>query len=642
MNIQQLLRISEKDALFDFGKIVFVHTKTGDSSSAFEIHERGKLEIYIPRSIGVINATVQFFNESESEKLTSIDAKWIKLDGKFDVYEIKLPIKCLGTGLYFFNLKITSVVGTIYGYKDKNRLLFSTKKDLYRNFQFSVSDFCYSEPKQYYGGIIYHIFVDRFYRAKNSRLEDGKIFVESWDSPLPEYPAYPGAPIKNNYFYGGTLWGIIEKLQYLQSLGVTVIYLSPIFKSPSNHKYDTSDYMKVDEDFGGEKALKCLIKRSRNFGISIILDGVFNHTGADSIYFNKYDRFNSIGAFQSKDSPYYAWYNFNSYPNDYTSWWGIEILPRINPEIPDCREYFIGNGGVVEKYSKLGISGLRLDVVDELSDSFTEGIKEKLNRHNENSLLYGEVWEDASNKIAYGVRKKYYLGKELDGVMNYPLRDGIISFLRDFNTEKLYYALSEVMFNAPKRIRDMQMNLIGTHDTERIITVLGGETSKGKTNEYLSKHRMTQSEYDIGKTKLLMAYTIIATVPGIPSIFYGDEAGLQGYGDPFNRLPFPWGKEDTDIIAHYKKIGNLRKKYSVYKTGNFKLNYLDNGVLIFSRYNSYNAYVTVVNVNASPITINFSERTYSILDSCFGNEFKINTRSSVFKTIKNAKINIKF
>ena len=638
MSNQEILRISKTENLFDTGQILCIHKDAEEASYAFEFHEKGKLKIYVPRSVAATKVTVVFYEESEKNAILSLKADWVDIYRKYDVYEVAIPIQAMEIGLYFFAFEISSLSGLIYGYKNRNRLFFTDKKNSYPKFQFSVSDFKYPEPEKYYGGIIYHIFVDRFNRSKNQTLRDGKIFVKKWESALPEYPEYPGAPVKNNYFYGGTLWGIAEKLDYLKSLGVTILYLSPIFKSPSNHKYDTSDYMTVDEDFGGEKALIHLIKRAEKYGISIILDGVFNHTGSDSIYFNKYGNFESLGAYQSKNSPYYTWYEFKTYPDDYTTWWGIDILPRINPSVPECKDFFIKKDGVIEKYAKLGIAGFRLDVVDELTDSFVESIKKKLYEHNNSSILYGEVWEDASNKIAYGKRKKYYLGKELDGVMNYPLQKGIISFLRHGATDELYYALTDVILNAPKRITNIQMNLIGSHDTERIITALGADIPKGQNNEYLSNYKMSEEEYECGKSNLLMAYTIIATLPGIPTIYYGDEAGLEGFNDPFNRLPYPWGREDKEIISHYENIGKIRRNHSVYKYGNFKLNYLKDGLLIFSRYNSYNAYVTVVNINNTTSTVRFSKNATSLIDMKKGTEFHITRQAQIFKTSKTSKM----
>lgn len=631
--ITNLFRISPGEALYGVGEIIYTHDGKDTSSSAYEIEEKAIIKLKIPRSLGAKEIKINFFDEYFSTHLMSFNAVWSDFISKYDIYIVSVPLEKLKSGLYFYNIEIDSAVGKVYGYNKCDALCFSASAST-QAFQFSVSDFKYNAPEKYYGGIIYHIFVDRFYRGKNTCVKKSGYLVKDWGSPIPEYPEYPGAPIKNNYFYGGNIWGIIDKLDYIKSLGVTIIYLSPIFEASSNHKYDTADYMRVDKEFGGDEALGRLITNANKKGISVILDGVFNHTGSDSIYFNKYGNQQSLGAYQSQDSEYYTWYDFKSYPEDYTSWWGIDILPRINPDNPKCKNYFVGSGGVIEKYAKMGVSGFRLDVVDELSDAFTESIKKVLNHYVETPLLYGEVWEDASNKVAYGKRKRYYLGSELDGVMNYPLRRGIISFLRNSKTEELYYALTEVTNNAPKRIRDLQMNIIGTHDTERIITVLGGESSEEKSNSYLATCRMNDSEYKIGKRRLMLAYTMLSTLPGLPCIFYGDEAGLEGYSDPFNRRTFPWGNEDSELLIHYRKLGEIRHNNSVYKTGDFKLLYLDSEVLIFSRNDSYNSYITIINNRKTQLNITFSNSSLSLFTMKKSKLFSIQSECSLIVKAK--------
>lgn len=624
-------RISSDEALSAHGEIIYIHNGKETSSGAYEFFENGEILLKIPRSVGAAKVVLNFYNENNKLLIMSDEAVWTDYESIYDIYSVKLSFDVLGVGLFFYNIEIISVAGTIFGFKYKNIIAFGDSSHSLPSFQLSVSDFKYKAPRDLYGGIIYHIFVDRFNRGKNEKTSYKKtaLYVDDWEAPLPEYPEYPGAEIKNNYFYGGNLWGITEKLDYISSLGVNIIYLSPIFESPSNHKYDTADYMKVDESFGGEEALKNLITKATEKGISIILDGVFNHTGADSIYFNKFGTYDTIGAYQSENSEYFKWYEFQNYPLEYTSWWGIEILPRIDPDEQSCREFFTAKDGVVEKYAKMGVRGFRLDVVDELSDDFVECIKSKLNEINNSSVLYGEVWEDGSNKIAYSKRKKYYLGKELDGVMNYPIRSGLISFLRDGECDKLLYALTDIIFNAPKRIRDMQMNLIGTHDTERIITALGGETSNGKTNEYLFTHKMTNEEYNLGKKRLMSAYTVILTLPGIPSVYYGDEAGLEGYGDPFNRKTYSWGKEDTELLNHFKKISNIRRTNEVYKEGEFKLLYIDSSVLLFSRTDSSNSYITVLNNSKKDLNICFEKEAISLYTTEKSFCFKIESESSL-------------
>lgn len=614
----KLLEESFDGVLADFS---FAHDSRYDKSAAYGLNSSVKIALRVPRCIGATNITISFFDESLSRELLSLPLKWSGAENGKDEYTLAFSAKSLGVGLYFARIKLEIGRGELYGYCSKSKVRFTknlTKPDI----QLTVSDFSHSSPESFYGGIIYQIFVDRFSRGGCVPVSQGAEIVDDWSCGVAEYPEYPGAPMKNNTFFGGTLFGIIDKLDYISSLGANIIYLSPIFKASSNHKYDTGDYMSVDEMFGGDEALEKLISECHKRGIKIILDGVFNHTGADSIYFNRYGNYDSIGAYQSKESLYYPWFDFQEFPNKYTSWWGIEILPRINTENSACRDFFVGDCGVVQKYASMGIDGFRLDVADELSDSFIQKIKEKLSLCGDN-ILYGEVWEDASSKIAYGVRKKYYLGSELDGVMNYPLRSGLIDYIKNASVEKLAYAIFEVSVNAPKRILDAQMNLLGTHDTERILTSLGGESSSGYKNSELRVLRMTKEQRALAKKRLMSLYTVLATLPGIPTIFYGDEAGLEGYSDPFNRMPYPWGAEDSDILAHYRLIGRIRRGSDAYKKGDFELLELNDSIFAFRRIYKGVSYVTVLNNSDKPISVNAGRKVKCLLTGDAGESFVI-------------------
>ncbi len=630
--ISSMLYIREPDLSSFVGELFLYGNSKKSYSSTFSNNEKIHITVKIPRQLGILAVKLLVYNENCRNTVFSMEASWKNFEGASDIYTLSFDSQKLGIGLFFCDIELKSIFGTLYAVKNGNALFFD-KKLADKKLQITVSDFKYSKPSEIYGGIMYHIFVDRFSKSKANLATD----TVPWGAPIPEYPEYPGAPLKNTYLYGGDLWGIAEKLHYLKSLGVTVIYLSPIFESPSNHKYDTADYMKVDFSFGGDEALVNLIAKCKKVGISIILDGVFNHTGADSRYFNMFNSYEDTGAYNSKTSKYYEWYDFKSYPSEYTSWWGIKILPRINPDIPSLRSFISGKNGVIDKYMKLGVSGFRLDVVDELSDDFVESIKNRLNTQNKHSYLIGEVWEDASNKIAYGKRKRYFLGSELDGVMNYPLRTAIIEFLKNNNDSIMAQALTDIIFNAPKRIRDAQMNVIGTHDTARILTVLGGKSPEGMTNSQLSEERMSSEEYALGKKRLLMAYTFIATVPGIPSIYYGDEAGMEGYSDPFNRRTYPWGAVDADINNHYIKIGKIRKNHDIYKEGEFKLLYIKNGLLVFSRYDEEHSYLTILNNTFGDIELTFSSKAISLFNDKKSASFKISSLSSeIIKAPKNA------
>ena len=632
------LRLSAEE-IHDACRYEYIHNGKLGISTAFELREKKEIKLYIPRSIGATAVVLEIYNEAVNHKVCEIEGVWSDICHSDDVYSFSLSNNELGTGLYYMRPRLLVFADTLFGHRYLDKIYFNRNSDTDSMLQLSICDFAYSAPDKIKGGVIYHIFVDRFKRGGEVSVPDYAKIVDGEWKVIPEYPAYPGADLKNNTFYGGTLWGIINELDYIASLGTTAIYLSPIFTSVSNHKYDTADYMTVDSMFGGDQALKTLIEKSKKRNIEIILDGVFNHTGADSIYFNKFDRFDSLGAYQSKESEYFDWFDFQNYPDKYTCWWDIGILPRINPDKKACGEYFIGNNGVIKKYSDMGVYGFRLDVADELSDAFISKIKSRLTANKEDSILYGEVWEDASNKIAYDVRKQYYLGKELDGVMNYPIRVGIIDFILGRGYSKLQYALTDVTNNAPERILNTQMNLLGTHDTERIITLLGGVSSAGKSNAELSVLRMSKEQKELAVSRLICAYTILGTLPGIPAVFYGDEAGLEGYSDPFNRMPYPWGEENEQILAHYKKIGIIRRNNKVYADGKFKLLMLNNDLLVFSRYDGKNSYITVINNSSDTKILNFSASASSLLDKkrgvlhrilpCTSNIYKVKTETEL-------------
>ena len=624
-----MLRIQNKKSEYH-GSIRFLHASKDNFSSAFETSEKISIEAILPRIIAPDSIVFNLYQDGSDVLRLSVTGEWIDLNKDTEIYKFEIPKGSLMPGLYFGRLVLESDLGSLYSRGSYDSLSFSFEPGL-PSVQLTVAEFEYSACDAITNGIIYHIFVDRFNRGGKSESHGDSIICNGeWDY-IPEFPEYPGAPLKNNTFYGGTLWGIIDKLDYISSLGASTIYLSPIFESPSNHRYDTADYTRVDSLLGGDEALKALIQEADRRGIKIILDGVFNHTGADSVYFNNKGTYKTVGAYQSKESPYYKWYDFKDYPNKYTCWWDIEILPRINPDEPSCSDFFIGNDGVIKKYRDMGILGLRLDVADELSDNFISSIKSVLSKNGE-SMLYGEVWEDASNKIAYNQRKKYYLGKELDGVMNYPLRKGIIDYIVNRRTDSLRYALCEVMLNAPKRITDRQMNLLGTHDTERILTILGGAPMKGESNVAQRVARLTDEQLSVAKMRLCAAYTVLSTLPGIPTVYYGDEAGLEGYKDPFNRMPYPWRREDADLLLHYRKIGKLRQNNRTFVEGSFKLHLLTDDMLIFSRKKGKSVFLTVYNKSKSNIIVESDDVFSAVLSGLVNRKHSVlNETAEVFK-----------
>ena len=478
-------------------------------------------------------------------------------------------------------------------------------------------------PSWLAGGVMYHIFIDRFFSAGNNPVRADARKIEDWENGMPEYPAYPGAYLENNEFFGGDLQGITAKLDYLASLGVNCIYLSPLFRAYSNHKYDTGDYMTVDEMFGGEEAFLQLVREAKDRDIHLILDGVFNHTGSDSVYFNAKGRYDSLGAYQSQDSPYYSWYNFKSFPDDYESWWGIKILPRVNSDEPSYRSFLFGEGGVIRKYMRMGISGWRLDVADELSDDFLLCLSSAAREEKPDAIVIGEVWEDASNKIAYSKRKKYFRGGELDSVMNYPMKNAVIAYIREGNANLLISEAKRIYTHYPREVADFLMNFLGTHDTVRAITALGGASPEGKSNDELAHLKMSTAEYEMARKRLMLAYLMIAMLPGVPCIYYGDEAGMQGYSDPMNRMPYPWGREDEEIRDFYRRIGLIRRENDIFADGEFYIAYADVDIAALVREKDGVRLCALINRSPALHTVTAAGGAKDLLSGACGEKFML-------------------
>ncbi len=438
------------------------------------------------------------------------------------------------------------------------------------DWQLSVYAKDFTTPHWLKGGLFYQIFPDRFYFSGEAKknIPSGRVLRDDIDGE-PEWRPTPDGRVLNNDYFQGDLKGIEEKLDYIESLGVTCIYLNPIFEAQSNHRYDTADYSKIDPLLGTEKDLESLCKAAAERGISVILDGVFSHTGDDSIYFNKYGRYDSPGAYQSKESPYYKWYKFIEHPQKYHSWWGISILPEVIEEAPEFIEFITGENGIARRWLRSGVRGWRLDVADELPDVFLDEFRKAVKAENPEALVLGEVWEDASNKFAYGQRRHYFRGDELDSVMNYPFAEAIISFVRHGKVEGFTSKIMTILENYPKCVVDVLMNHIGTHDTMRAITALVGESCEYRDRQWQSSHSLSETQYKRGVKLLKMAAAIQYMLPGVPCLYYGDEAGVQGYKDPFNRTCYPWGKENEELLEYYKSLGKIRKSLHCLKEGEY-------------------------------------------------------------------------
>ena len=425
-------------------------------------------------------------------------------------------------------------------------------------------------PEWYRDGIVYQIFPDKFARDElwrerceeaitkvNDRRSDTKrVIQEDWTKPA-YYVRGQGAAIAEWPVYGGSLKGIEEKLDYLRSLGVTAIYLNPVFEATSNHRYDTGNYMHIDPALGTDEDFASLAKEARAKGIRIILDGVFSHTGSDSIYFDRYGNYpgaDGKGAYGNEDSPYRSWFKFDENERyGYRSWWGVEDLPEVEETNDSYREFILGEDGVAAHWMKMGASGWRLDVADELPDSFIAEMRARIRATDPEGLLMGEVWEDASNKISYGERRRYFMGDELDCTMHYPLREILLDYVNyTISSKEAADRLMSIAENYPPENLYGCLNLIGSHDRERIMTLMAGE-----------------QDYKSATKKVRMLSTLQYCLPGVPCVYYGDEVGLMGGKDPENRSGYPWGYENLDLGYHYRMLGVMYDEHPALKGGDF-------------------------------------------------------------------------
>ena len=490
-------------------------------------------------------------------------------------------------GLFFYHVVAQTVYGELYSHgNDREESAWFSDQAAYADpYQLLVYREDYRTPAFLKTGVMYQILVDRFFRGGNEPPREDAEMAPDWEAEISQYPAYPGAPLKNNLFYGGDLWGVVKKLPYLSSLGVTVLYLCPIFEAYSNHKYDTGDYMKIDEMFGGRDALDALFAATKERNIRVILDGVFNHTGAISRYFNRDGRYDSLGAYQSMSSPYYNWYRFSHFPDEYDCWWGVRILPSVQSGNQQYIDFIAGQNGVVDTYMRAGASGFRLDVADELNEELLRALRRRVRQDSADGAVIGEVWEDASNKIAYGRRRHYFCGTQLDSVMNYPLKNAILAFLLHGDGEQFSRVTRDLYAHYPRCASEASMNLLGTHDTERILTVLGGRDLSALSYEEVKSVRLTDEERRLAFRRLRLGYAILCFMPGIPCIYYGDEVGMEGGRDPFNRRTFPWGKEDAEILSFYRRMAQIRAAAAdILLTGYYRVCEAEGGVLVLERF----------------------------------------------------------
>lgn len=580
-------------------------------SRAFRRGDTLTLSVRVPRVFCAERASLALYADSDmSERV--VPANFVISCEEFDcdIYESALATGELvpegGSGLFYFTFGVETPYGRLYVNRDGTLTADLTAAD---RTQLSVFAENFHTPDRFKGGMMYQIFPDRFARSEHKNpLPPHRTLNPDWENGIPQFADKPGGEVANDMFFGGDLWGIAERLDYIKSLGVDTLYLCPIFEAASNHRYDTGDYMKIDPLLGGEEAFDNLVSELKKRQMKLILDGVFNHTGADSRYFNKFGNYPGPGAFGSKRSKYRKWYTFEKDGN-YRCWWGVKILPAVRSSEPSYREFICGKRGVVRHYLKKGIDGWRLDVADELSDEFLDDLRSAAKAESPESLILGEVWEDASNKVAYDRRRRYFGGRQLDSVMNYPLKEGIIDFVLTGDKKNLVSTAATIYSHYPREVGDVLMNLLGTHDTERILTVLADVGADKLTNEELSRFRLTPAKRALASERLKSAWALLCAFPGIPCIYYGDEAGMEGGRDPFNRMPFVPERADLGLTHFYRRIGAIRASETALTHGD--LGFIetgDRGQLLFIREFDDEAIAVAANLTVRSWEIEF-ERT---------------------------------
>ena len=518
------------------------------------------------------------------------------------VNHFALTVTPTTSGLYFYHFDLYTDFRRIYRTPSGVGVLSWTDG---QDWQLTVYEPDFKTPDWLKNGTMYQIFPDRFCEGKPDKTMPFADRIYRADKTGEPYfwPTEQSEGYLNMDYYGGDFAGIQQKLPYLRDLGVTCIYLNPIFEAHANHRYNTADYLKADPLLGTNEEFSALCAAAAKEGIRIILDGVFSHTGSDSRYFNREGRYGPGGAYRDRNSPYRSWYDFDSgYPCGYRSWWGFETLPEVQEESPSYVEFICGKGGVIDTWLNLGASGFRLDVADELPDDFIEKIRTAVKSHGEDKLLLGEVWEDATTKEAFGRRRTYLRGHGLDAVMNYPFRTALMAYLLGGGAEYFRDSMEELRENYPAPAFYGAMNFLSTHDTPRLLTILGLTSPAPQTRDERAVYQLSDSDLARGMSLLKLAALILYTFPGSPMLYYGDEAGMQGFEDPFNRGTYPWGHENAELVQYFQQLGALRKAHEALQSGTIVYHAAQGRALAFSRRTEHDHCLTAVNAGDEPAT----------------------------------------
>ena len=558
------------------------------------IGERYVISLKISGDYGFVDDARVIMNQQKGTNEKEIKMNYVSTENNMNEFTCDVSFDNVGIHYFCFRLIVNRKTMWIKYDPDRKRACITEKDIPYWTITVYESNFHVPEWAQ--GKIMYQIFPDRFYRSSSYMPEviDGRI-TKKWGE-IPNWAPAEDGEIHNNDYFMGNLKGIEEKLEYLKELGVEIIYLNPICMSQSNHRYDTADYENVDPYLGTNEDLINLCTKAHKSGMWVVIDAVFNHTGNDSRYFNEYGTYNTIGAFQSSHSPYYTWYKKNN-KGEFDYWWGFKNLPVCNGNDASWQNYIYGENGVIDKWFSCGIDGVRLDVADELTDDFIENIRKAVKRNKSDGFIIGEVWDNAITKEGYGKQRTYLLGKGLDSVMNYPFTNAILKYVRFGNYKFLTQTIDEILAQYPKEVIHSLMNSLSTHDITRAMTTLvadGIQDNKYNwvwdvpySRDWQFNHTyLDEEKYAKAKKLMKIATTIQFFLPGNPCIYYGDEAGMYGYRDPFNRKCFPWENMDCDLHDFFVQLANARKQVKNIANAELKIIEANEKFFAFERYNS--------------------------------------------------------
>lgn len=554
--------------------------------------ERYNIYLNIDTDYGFVDEAKLIINQQKGTNEKEIRMKYITTEKKMSIFACEILLE--NTGLHYFCIALIINGKRIYIKNDIQHECASLTNDEMPYWTLTVYEKEFEVPEWAKGKLMYQIFPDRFFKSEKYQPELISTRVTKKWGEMPNWKPEADGDIHNNDYFMGNLKGIEEKLDYISGLGVEIIYLNPIFMSQSNHRYDTGDYEVVDPYLGTNEDLISLCNAAHERNMKIIIDGVFNHTGNDSKYFNEYGTYDSIGAFKGEESPYYNWYKKNS-KGDFEYWWGFKNLPVCDGNNPEWQKYVYGEGGLVDKWFAMGIDGLRLDVADELTDEFIENIRIAVKRNNEDGFLIGEVWDNAITKEGYGKQRTYLLGKGLDSVMNYPFTNAILKYVRFGRSKYFVETVNDIITQYPEESLNALMNSLSTHDISRAMTTLVSDGIQDSRYNWVwdvpygrewqfSKLKMSEEEYKKAREMMKIAVTIQYFLPGNPCIYYGDEIGMYGFRDPFNRQCFSWDNMDKDLYEFFIKMGKIRKKLGFLSNAKIRIIEANDKFLVLERY----------------------------------------------------------